>query len=221
MVAGSAAAVSVLAVGVPGDAGVSTPSMAPAAVLRAASLPGGIDATWTALADRFAAGLAAFEAIERRRNACEQRYFASVPEPPEALTATGPLGRRLARAWSWWDADALEWLLEDAACRKDWRKARKLLPIARAHAAARERCHDASGLTEAEAAQEAASGALEDLTEAILAAPAATLAGLAVKARAVKLWGRPEWWSPPHADAPEELAAQVLDAVIAMAGEGA
>jgi hypothetical protein len=72
----------------------------------------------------------------------------------------------------------------------------------------------------AEPAQSAAGDALDALLPAILAAPAHSLAGLAVKARAVKLWGHPEWWSPQesHADSAERLAAHVLDAVMGMGG---
>jgi hypothetical protein len=45
------------------------------------------------------------------------------------------------------------------------------------------------------------------------AAPAHSFAGLAVKTRVVKEWGRPDWWDD-DADTYEQLAAQILDAVI-------
>jgi len=44
-------------------------------------------------------------------------------------------------------------------------------------------------------------------------------AGLAVQARAVKAWGKPEWWSreASHADACERFAARMIDRLIAAA----
>src|SRR4051794_26292778 len=77
----------------------------------AVAVPAGTDTALAALAETFTAALAALEAAGRHRDACEQRYFATAPDPPEALTATGPLGRRLPNAWSWWHEDELEWLL--------------------------------------------------------------------------------------------------------------
>jgi hypothetical protein len=57
-----------------------------------------------------------------------------------------------------------------------------------------------------------------DTSALILAAPAHSLTGLAVKARVVKFWGRPDWWERRGgADTYEQLAAQILDAVIARA----
>jgi hypothetical protein len=56
--------------------------------------------------------------------------------------------------------------------------------------------------------------------QGMCAAPARSPAGLAVKARAVKAWGYPEWWDA-NAEVPERLAAQVLDAVMAMAEQAA
>jgi hypothetical protein len=56
----------------------------------------------------------------------------------------------------------------------------------------------------------------------ILAAPGRSPAQLALKAHVVKTWGKPDWWEPgeDRADTYERLAAQILDAVIALAGTG-
>jgi len=69
----------------------------------------------------------------------------------------------------------------------------------------------------AEAAADASVEALYQLMRAMAASPSRSPGGLAVKARTVKVWGYPEWWDR-NAEVPERLAAQVLDAVMAMAG---
>jgi hypothetical protein len=83
--------------------------------------------------------------------------------------------------------------------------------------AARARIRRETDVAAAEAAADAAARTLHELMQQMLAAPARSLAGLAVKARAVKRWGYPEWWDM-NAEVSERLAAQVLDAVIDMAG---
>jgi len=74
----------------------------------------------------------------------------------------------------------------------------------------------------AEAAHDAAIDHLADVSQRILAAPGRSLAGLALKAHVVKTWGKPEWWDSgeDRADTYERLAAQILDAVIALAETG-
>ncbi len=81
--------------------------------------------------------------------------------------------------------------------------------------AARTRIRRESDVPAAEAAADAAVKALYRLMRQMAAVPARSPAGLAVKARAVKVWGYPEWWDK-NAEVPERLAAQVLDAVIEM-----
>jgi hypothetical protein len=81
--------------------------------------------------------------------------------------------------------------------------------------AARARIRRECDVPAAEAAADASVEALWQLMQAMAALPARSSAGLAVKARAVKRWGYPEWWDE-NAEVPERLAAQVLDAVIDM-----
>jgi hypothetical protein len=71
----------------------------------------------------------------------------------------------------------------------------------------------------AERANNAAINGLGELGDLILATPARTLEGLAIKARVVKTWGRPDWWDldEDRTDTYERLAAEILDAVITMA----
>jgi hypothetical protein len=201
-------------------AGTAAAAASGAAPSPAAALPGGADAELLALAQKFAEGLDILHAAERRRNACEKRYFAERPDKPEALTRAGPLGKLLSPSWDWWDADELEGLIENRVRRRYWATARQLLPVAHAYEAKLDRCEQACGLTAAEAAQTAASNALDDLIDQIVAAPARTLAGLAVKARIVKFWAHPEWWrdDPEDADPMDCLVTEVLDAVIGMSG---
>jgi hypothetical protein len=83
--------------------------------------------------------------------------------------------------------------------------------------AARARIRRQCDVPAAEAAADASVEALWQVMQRMAAAPARSPAGLAVKARAVKRWAYPEWWDA-NAEVPERLAAQVLDAVMEMAG---
>ena len=71
----------------------------------------------------------------------------------------------------------------------------------------------------AERANNAAINGLGELGDLILVSPTRSLEGLAIKARVVKTWGRPDWWDLDEdcTDTYERLAAEILDAVIAMA----
>lgn len=170
-----------------------------------------------ALSQRFTDALAACATAERHRNACEDLFLSECPDPPLALTHAGRLGR-LKREWDHWRADGLAMLLADRGLRQHWRAARKLLPLARAYEKKVRAFERAIGLPAAEAAQEAASDALHDVSAAILGVPANSAAALVLKARVVR-WDKPDWWDPVEgrADIGERVAAQVLDAVAAMA----
>lgn len=93
------------------------------------------------------------------------------------------------------------------------------IPLAIAYETGMRRAKRASAVTAAEAAHNAAIDAIGDIGELVLAVHARSLEGLAVKARVIKTWGRPEWWDPVEgrADTYERLAAQILDAVAAEA----
>lgn len=204
----------VLIAGAAALAGTLAPAAPPAA--RPTQAP---DTELTALGARFEQALAAHAAAWRHFETCELRYLEESPEPPLALTAAGPLGDLLDRADSWWNARELGWLLRSDRRRSVQRDARPLVKIALAYAARDRRFKHRIGLPAAEAAHRAASAALDDLGRAILAAPVRSPAGLAVKARAVKLWGKPDWWSAEesHADTYERLAAQIMEDAIARA----
>lgn len=191
-------------------AGSAAASLAPRA---AATQP---DAQLTALASAFEQALAAYEAAQCHFNVCEHRYFDLLPPRPAALTTAGPLGHLLDREWDYWDVRELRWLLADPDRRDEWEHTRAALPVARAYEARRRRLRRAVGLKNAEAGYRAAGDALCDLGIRIADQQARSLAGLAVKARVVKLSAAPEWWEEKHGTA-ERIAAQVLDAVIAMA----
>ena len=171
----------------------------------------------TTLSQRFTDALVAYAAAESHCDACEQRLLDECPDPPVALTRQGPLGK-LKREWDHWSANELEWLLANRDRRTYWRAARKLLPVAQAYERKVRRFERACGLPAAEAAQQAASDGLLEVSEVILDTAANSVAALALKARVVK-YGKPEWWSPAesHADVHERLAAQIVDAAIAMA----
>ena len=177
------------------------------------------DAELTALGARFEQAVRLQAAAWQHLQDCEARYLWDGPEPPPVLTSAGPLGELLDRPDSWWNARELRWLLCSDRRRFVQREGRALLKVALAYAARDRRFKRRIGLPAADAAQRAASTALDELSRAILVAPARSAAGLAVKAQAVKAWGKPEWWSEEesHADAYERLAAQVLDAMIATA----
>jgi hypothetical protein len=172
------------------------------------------DAELTALGAAFEQALRAYAAAQRRFNACEARYRDLEPPCPVALTHEGRLGDRL-RTWEWWSAKELRALLADPDARESFDAARAALPVARAYEARLRRLDRAVGLDAAEAACDAADDALRELSRRIADAPARTRDGLAVKARVVKAHAAPEWWR--EVGTAERIAAQVLDAVIAMA----
>lgn len=174
------------------------------------------DAELTALGARFEQALTLQAAAWQRLQECEERYLQDGPAPPEALTSAGPLGELLERDDSWWNARELRWLLRSDRRRAVQCEGRALLKVALAYAARDRSFQRKIGLPDAHAAYRAANAALDELSRAILAAPARSAARLAVKAQAVKAWGKPEWWSAEesHADTYERLAAQVLDEVM-------
>jgi hypothetical protein len=128
------------------------------------------------------------------------------PAPEPALAA---LGREFAQALAVFEAAHKRY----CACERRYFALRRGVRTRAARARIRGECD----VPAAEAAADAAVQALHRLMQAMDAAPARSPAGLAVKARAVKAWGYPEWWDT-NAEVPERLAAQVLDAVMAMAG---
>jgi hypothetical protein len=169
----------------------------------------------TALGLRFEQALSVYEAAQRRFNDCEGRYFGRKPPRPAALTSAGPLGHLLPHdGWSW-SAKELRWLLADPDARADWGAARTVLSVARRYEARLRRLSRVVGLDEAEAAYHAAGDALHELCRRVADQPARSLGGLAVKARVMKRYAAPDWWR--EASTPERIAAQVCDAVIAMA----
>jgi len=99
----------------------------------------------------------------------------------------------------------------------EWPVAQSALRAALSYEA-RERCFARRiGLRAAERAYRDAIDAVDDLSRDILGADAHSSAGLAVQARAIKVWGKPEWWSEEdHADAYERFAAHVIDRMMAM-----
>lgn len=198
-----------------GTASLAATTLAPAAPLAQPTHTG--DAELTALGARFEQALAAHAAAQRHFNECEKRYLAQGPDPPEALTSAGPLGRLLDHDWCYWSARELRALLRDPELRADWRAVRATLPVALKHEARDRRFRRLIGLRAAERAHEEAIEALDALAVQIVDTPAHTRAGLAVKARAVKAWGKPEWWSEQasHADPYERFAADIIDGVIA------
>lgn len=199
-----------------GAASVALSTAAPAPAALPTQSP---DAELMALRHRFEQALTLQAAAWQRLQECEERYLNDGPEPPSALTSAGPLDQLLDRDDSWWSARELRWLLRSDRRRSVQRHARALLKVALAYAARDRRFQRRIGLPAAEAAHRAASAALDELSRAILAAPAHSALGLAVKAQVVKAWGKPDWWSAEesHADSYERLAAQVLDAVLARA----
>ncbi len=172
-----------------------------------------------ALERDFEAALAEYEAAQRHYNDCEQRFFAACPDPPPVLTRDGPLAKLLCNDWSWLNTRDLQWLLRQPKQRRLRKAARAALPVAKAYEVEIRRVKRVAGLAGAEAAQLAAMDSLYGLSERIAAVPARSIAGLALKARVVRHWGAPEWWGDPGPA--ELLAAQVLDAVIAMAAKPA
>lgn len=143
------------------------------------------DAALLDLGRRFTAAAARCDAANDATDAAWDVYVA--PEPPEALFrrpsdtfSTYGLTRREGRRWYGGEIDSLRnhGITSEIARRDE---------IVAAHAAWQAdigTARDVAGLTAAEAERSAASAATRDLTDAIVAAPAATLAGVMVKARA-------------------------------------
>jgi len=197
-----------------GTASVAVITLAPAA----AQATQAADTELTALGARFEQALDILDVVQRARDDCEQLYLRNGPEPPPVLTSEGALGALLRHEGAWWSACELRWLLKDEDHRADWPAARAALRVALAYEARDRRFRCKLGLRAAEKAHEAALDVVDELAASILVSPARSGAGLAVQGRAVKLWGKPEWWSPQasHADACERLAAQLIDAAIAV-----
>jgi hypothetical protein len=176
------------------------------------------DAELICLERTFQQALDSYEAARQRFNQCEEQYFDLGPCLPEALTSDGPLGHLLS--WSHWSAADLRRMLKNPKHRDVWDEAHKALAIAKAYEAGRRRAKRKTNLRAVEAAHNATIDAIGDVGGLILAAPARSLEGLAVKARVIKTWGRREWWDPVEGDAAdtyERLAAQIIDAVAAAA----
>jgi hypothetical protein len=195
-----------------------TASLAATALVPAAhAAPTQDDAELTALGLKFEQALGVHHAAQRHFNACERRYLSEGPDPPPVLTEAGTLGRLLRIKGSWWSARELRWLLKDESERAVWPAAREAYAAALAYETRDRRFRRRIGLRAAERAYEHAMDALQNLGDLILATPAHSRAGLSVKGRVVKAWGKPEWWSrqASHADACERFAAQLIDGVIA------
>jgi hypothetical protein len=177
------------------------------------------DSELMALERSFQDALDAYEVTRRHFNGCEERYFDLCPCVPKTLTRHGRLGHLLVDPSVHWSTGDLRRMLKKPEHRDVWDDAQAALAVARAYAAGVRKARRASGVVSAEVAQNEALAAISDMASLILAAPARSLAGLAVKARIVKTWGQPEWWDPvkDRADQYERLAAQVLDAVMMMA----
>ena len=173
------------------------------------------------LRQTFAQALAAYQTARVHYNQCEKLYFARRPRVPQALTESGPLGHLLP-SWLHWSAAELRQFLKNPEHRDLWDEARAALPLARVYEAGKRRAKRETGVAAAEAAHDAAIDHLGDVSRQILAAPGRSLTGLALKAHVVKTWGKPEWWDTgdDRADTYERLAAQILDAVVALAETG-
>jgi hypothetical protein len=173
------------------------------------------------LQQTFTRALDAYEAARMHYNQCENRYFARRPRVPQALTESGPLGHLLP-SWLHWSAAELRQILKNPEHSDVWDEARAALALAKAYEAGVRRTKRETGVAVAEAAHDAAIDHLGDVSQRILAAPGRSLAGLALKAHVVKTWGKPEWWDTgeDRADTYERLAAQILDAVLALAEAG-
>jgi hypothetical protein len=173
------------------------------------------------LRQTFAQALAAYQTARVHYNRCEKLYFARRPQVPQALTESGPLGHLLP-SWLHWSAAELRQILKNPEHRDVWDEARAALALARVYEAGVRRTKRETGVAVAEAAHDAAIDHLGDVSQRILAAPGHSLARLALKAHVVKAWGKPEWWDSgeDRADTYERLAAQILDAVVALAEAG-
>jgi hypothetical protein len=176
------------------------------------------DADLIELERTFHEALDAYEAARQHYNRCEDRYFDLRPCVPKALTGDGPLGHLLFDESSHWRAADLRRMLKNSEHQDVWEAVRAALTIAKAYEKEVRRAKRETQVIAAEAAHNAAIDALGEVGMLILDAPARSLVGLAVKARVVKTWGKPDWWDPieGRADTYERLAAQILDAVVAM-----
>jgi hypothetical protein len=165
----------------------------------------------------FKKAVLAREAACHRYNKCEERFFANRPSPPRALAAIGrTLGRHLSDERLNWTASELKTILKLAPDPTAKKAARAMLKIAEAYERRIQRLAIATDLTAAKEEYDATIQALYDLSRRIIDVPTSTIFGLAAKARVIKIWGLPDWWSD-DVDLPEQLAAQVLDAIIVMA----
>jgi hypothetical protein len=169
----------------------------------------------------FAQALAAYQTARVHYNQSEKLYFARRPQVPQALTESGPLGHLLP-SWLHWSAAELRQILKNSEHRDLWDEARAALALAKAYEAGARRAKRETGAAAAEAAHDAAIDHIAEVSQSILAAPGHSLARLALKAHVVKTWGKSEWWDAraDRADTYERLAAQILDAVIALAQMG-
>jgi hypothetical protein len=165
----------------------------------------------------FKKAVLAREAAYRRYNKCEESFFANRPSPPKALAAMGrTLGWRLADERLSWTAADVKTMLREASDPTAKKTARAMLRIAEVYERGIQSLAITTGLSAAQAEYDATIQVLYDLTRRIIEVPTSTISGLAAKARVIKIWGLLDWWSD-DVDAPEQLAAQVLDAIIAMA----
>jgi hypothetical protein len=157
------------------------------------------------------------EAAYRRYNKCEERFFANRPSPPRALAAMGrTLGWHLPDEQLNWTAADMKTMLDVASDPTAKKTARAMLRIAEAYERGIQRLAITTGLSAAEAEYDASLEALYDLSRRVIEVPTSTIFGLAAKARVIKIWELLDWWSD-DVDGPEQLAAQVLDGIIAMA----
>lgn len=157
------------------------------------------------------------EAAWRRFNSSETRFFALRPRVPKALIKSRSLlGRLLPARSSRWTAAELQKLLNRSTDPIVRNEVRTALPVAQAYEAEVRRLEIDTGLTEAEAAHGAATEAVHEICRLIADTPARSVVGLAIKAKVVKEWGEPQWWSASdEIGLAERLTAEILDAVIA------
>lgn len=204
-----------------GGLAVAPASLTPWSTLPApaTAIPADPDAALIDLMRTFEQARAAYEAAQRTYNDCEGRYFDLKPAPPEALTIRGSLGHLLTTKRDMWRACELRALLRDEERSELWEDACGMLPIARRYEARLRRIKRATDLAAAETAHHAALDRVADVTQAMLTVTARSLSGLAIKARIVKEWGKPDWWDN-EGDTYEQLAAQIIDAVIAADARG-
>jgi hypothetical protein len=188
------------------SASISAPTSLPATTIP--------DSALFDLMRAFEQARTAYEAAQRHYNDCEGRYFDLKPKAPEARTVRGPLGHLHSSQYDIWRACQLRALLKDEELSELWNDARAALPLARRYEARLRRLKRATDVAAAEAAHHAALDRVADVTKAMLSVTADSLSGLAIKARIVKHWGKPDWWDS-DGDTYERLAAQIIDAVIA------